>query len=177
MQAHRLALSWRPGLRIRFPTTRAGNTRVRWTVDQGKGTYDVESGGGLAWAGWCNPAATSGVRILAPAFAAVTANPADGRDFATSRRILIAACGRCENTDQKFSADRRTLGTNWGHAPVRIEPVTGQVPQPPGHWRLWTLGADGLKTGEAAVTEETQGLPRAELDAAHGTMWYLAERL
>lgn len=176
-QVDRLALSWRPGLHIKFPTTRGGTTRVRWTVDQGKGTYDVESTGGLVWAGWSNPAATSGVCVTAPAFAAVTASPLDGRYFAASRRVLITACGRCENTDQVFSADRRTVGQNWGHAPVKIDTVTGQVPLPPGRWRLWVLGPDGLKQGEAAVTERVPDSPQAELDAAHGTMWYLAERL
>ncbi len=176
MQSHRLSLSWRPGLRIKLTPRGSGITHVRWLVDEGKGTYDVESPGGLAWAGWSNPAATSGVRVVTPAFAAVTESPLDGRELSESQRLLIVACGRCENTDQVFSADRRTVGRNWGHAPVRIETVTGEVPLPPGRWRLWTLGPDGLKQGEAVVTGQSPESPRAELNAGHNTMWYVAER-
>ena len=62
--------------------------------------------------------------ITAPAQAVMTLVPMDGQPLDKSRRILLTACGRCENTDMAFSPDRRTVGRIWGKAPVRIEAVT-----------------------------------------------------
>ncbi len=176
MQSYRLSLSWRDGLRIKLPTTRSGVTRITWGVDKGKGTYRADSSGGLVWAGWADAAVTSGVRVASPAFAVITVNPLDSRELASSRRLLITACGRCENTGMGFSADRRTVGRNWGRAPVRVETVTGHIPLPPGRWRAWALGADGMKGAEAGVVDAPGGTPELELDGAHRAMWYVAER-
>jgi len=88
-----------------------------------------------------------------PAFAVITATPLDVVPWFRSRKILITACGRCENVGMKFSKDRRTVGRGfppcgvpqWGHGPVQIEAVKGTVEIPRGPlWRCQALGPDGL---------------------------------
>lgn len=176
LPAYRLGFSWRPGTRIRLPTSRSEAPVVTWPVIQGKGHYRVQTPTVLAWIGWSDMTATSGVRVVAPPFASVIMAPLDAATRHPGQLLLITACGRCENTDMGFSADRRTVGRNWGHAPVRIEPVSGAIPLPPGSWRAWALGADGLKRTEVpltAVKDQGEELP---LSAGFGTLWYLVER-
>jgi hypothetical protein len=116
-------------------------------------------------------------RIESPAWAAVTLTPLDGKDLHQSRRILITACGRCENTGMAFSPDRGTVGRNWGEAPVRIEPVEGEI-----RLRKTPIFRDGVMTcrilnpdGTVKQTIDCQDhiIP---LKAEYGTMWYLVER-
>lgn len=112
------------------------------------------------------------VKLSGPDFASVMIVAADGKPLDESRRILITACGRCENTDMQFSDDRRTVGRNWGTAPVRIEPVEGQITLPSsGKWTCKPLNADGTVQKEIACPDGV------ELKADYGTMWYLVERL
>lgn len=119
-----------------------------------------------------------------PAFTIATVVALDGQPFWGSRKILITACGRCENTGMEFSKDRRTVGTKWGKAPVRIEPVQGtielELPRE-GKYRCQALDAAGLpgKTVEiVSATTQASGPATAtiKLDASYGTMWYLITR-
>ena len=77
-------------------------------------------------------------------FSAVTITPLDGKNLEESSRILITACGRCENVDMGFNADRTSVGGNWGKGPVRIEAVTAQITLPGGgNWICDALKSDG----------------------------------
>ncbi len=99
-------------------TAREGGSpgpEMEWTVGaDGKGLFRVV--GQAIWV-------FVGTRINheGKGFAAMTETPLDGRPFGKSKAVLITACGRCENTGMQFSADRRTVGRNWGKAPVLIE--------------------------------------------------------
>lgn len=177
LTSYRLALSWRPGLRVKLPTTRPGQTRLTWNERQGKGVFVLESDSGSVWAGWSDAAVTSGVRVLSPAFAVITLHALDRRPLPSARRLLVTACGRCENTDMRFAADRRTVGRNWGQAPVRIEAVTAFLPLPPGDWRAQALGPDGTPGPPAEIRRTGNGVPELVLTAGSGTAWYLIERL
>ena len=114
-----------------------------------------------------------GIEVARPDFAAVTVTALDGRPLAESKKILIAACGKCENTDMKFSADRQTVGREWGKAPVRIEPVDGRVVLPAGAWTCRALRPDGTPAGDVPVAKDEKGAPLVRLSAEHKTMWYL----
>ena len=111
-------------------------------------------------------------------FRAATLTSLDGRGLADSRRMLLTVCGRCENTAMGFSADRRTVGRNWGAAPVRIEPVEHafRVPGAAGDkLMLQPLGPDGKASGPArAVRLDSDGAVRTS--PADATTWYLLER-
>jgi hypothetical protein len=118
-------------------------------------------------------AAKGAVTVQAPEFVALTETALDGKALAESKRLLVTACGRCENTGMVFSADRRTVGRNWGKAPVQIEAVTGQVRLPAGTWRCQAIGPDG--TPLAGVPIDPNG-PTLVLSPQYKTMWYLLTR-
>jgi hypothetical protein len=75
----------------------------------------------------------------------------------------------------KFSADRRTVGRNWGSAPVGIQAVDAEVKLPPvtpGRWLCRVLGPDGQPTAEGEFDPEKP----FELSSGNRTMWYLLIR-
>ena len=106
----------------------------------------------------------------------ITQTPLDGLSAARTKKLLVTACVRCENTGMKFSKDRRTVGRNWGRGPVRIEPASDvDLLLPPGQWRCQALGPDGRPTAEVKLTL-TWPRPTLRLDPKHKTMWYLLTR-
>jgi hypothetical protein len=119
-----------------------------------------------------------GVALCSPPFAVVTAIPLDGKELSASLSSLITVCGRCENTEMKFSADRRTVGTNWGKAPVMIEPVTGSVIllAVKGKWQCQALGPDGMPQADVPVVTNDKGEMVINLSPKYRTMWYLVTR-
>jgi len=119
--------------------------------------------------------ADSGTRFSGPAFMVLTAVTLDGRPINDSSRILLTVCGRCENTAMKFSEDRRTVGRNWGRAPVLIEPVEGTLVLPEGTWTCRALGPDGIPRQKVPVIDK-DGDDAVELSAEYKTMWYLLTR-
>jgi hypothetical protein len=179
MLAERIGVSWE--------TTAAGGsapssslTRLEWRAGDGsKGGVFVAAGSGarvlVRHRGVGEVTEAAGMRVVAPAFAVITETTLDGLPFETSRRILITACGRAENTAMGFSADRRTVGRDWGQAPARIEPVSGTIALPPGQWRGWALGPDGVARSEALIGI-VNGRLVMQIGGPAASMWYLAER-
>lgn len=149
---------------------------IQWTMNQGQGLYGAVGESAWTYTGHREHfGKTTGgrVQVTAPAFVAVAEIPLDGKALAESRQILVTACGRCENVGMGFSPDRRTVGRNWGKAPVQIEAVTGQVLLPKGNWRCQALGPDG--SPQTSVPIDTNG-PTLSLSPQHKTMWYLLTR-
>jgi len=140
-----------------------------WVLRSGRGRFSARGTRALAETGWW-PGKNG-----QPVFRAVMAASLDPKPLATSEKVLIAACGRCENTGMTFSADRRTVGRNWGTDPVRIEPVDHALAlgaRPGERRRLQPLGPDGTPAGPALdVSLDETGL--LHLRAEHRTMWYL----
>jgi len=155
---------------------RAGEPLLSWPVQEGRGTYAVEAVGARVFVGHGGSRA-AGIDLRAPEFAAVTVTALDGRPLARSRSVLIAACGRAENTGMVFAKGRQTVGRNWGEPPVRIQPVAATVDLPKGGWTCHALRPDGTR-GQAVAVEAGKGAdgPRLDLDPKHKTMWYLLER-
>jgi len=147
----------------------------RWSMDGDKGFYVVRGNGASVFvghAGSFEKATDRDIRITAPGFTAVTVTALDKVSLDQSQKILITACGRCENVGMKFSKDRRTVGRNWGHGPVQIEAVKGAVEIPKGDWRCQALGPDGLAKADVPVRSEG-GRNYIDLLPQYGTMWYL----
>ena len=116
-----------------------------------------------------------GAKVTSPKFAATTVTALDAPQVQVTR-FLITACGRCENTGMKFSADRRTVGRDWGGPPVRIEPVDAIVPIPDfdaGQWKCQALGPDGRPTAEVKLDPAIKGV---HIEPRYQTMWYLLTR-
>lgn len=152
---------------------------LRWDVVNGQGLYVLRNDRCCVVTGnteqFKDVANGLSLAIQQPGFAAVTVTAMDDKPMPDSRRILITACGRCENTGMQFSQDRRTVGRNWGQAPVEIEPVEGTVTLPKrlnnAPMTCKVLNADGTVKQQFTVTDNT--IP---LKAEYGTMWYLVER-
>jgi hypothetical protein len=184
--AKRADLSWQDLLRKQLAVTLAGETKavsrgrageplLSWNVADGRGTYAVEAMGARVLVGHRGIRA-AGIELRSPAFAAVTVTALDGRALAEARSVLVAACGRAENTGMVFSKDRRTVGRNWGEEPVRIEPVEGTVDLPKGPWTCHALNPDGTRGAKVPIEAlKGGGTPHLVLDAKHATMWYLLE--
>jgi hypothetical protein len=150
---------------------------LAWTAKTGGGsTFFAAGAGALVAVGHATngPAiATSGITVTAPAFVALTMTALDGKALPASGAILIAACGRAENVGMGFSADRRTVGRNWGKGPAGIEPVAGEVPLPPGNWQCHALKPDGTPSHVLELSRGADGTQALLLSQSHGTMWYL----
>jgi len=147
-------------------------TELIWSVEDGKGLYIAHGGAGVL-AG--DAARFERCQIDEPAYAVITATPLDGVPWWRSRKILITACGRCENMGMKFSKDRRTVGSEWGHGPVQIETVKGAIEIPGGNWRCQALGPDGLAKTDVPVRSENDS-NYIDLSPQYGTMWYLLRK-
>ncbi len=147
-----------------------------WSADAaGKGLYLVAGPLAKVYTGHAErmKKETRGqIRISTPEFVALTITALDGN---ANQRILVTACGRCENTGMKFSADRRTVGRDWGRAPARMEAVSGRMVLPQGRWTCRALAPDGSPKQEVPVTYEGQNGVLV-LSPQYGTMWYLLDR-
>ncbi len=191
--ADRAGVSWRNLLKERLVVAlageakalspgRGGRPRIEWNVRDGRGTYTVRASGACVFIGRRGSGSRGAyIDLHAPAFAAVTMTPLDAKPLAESRKILVAACGRAENTGMGFSEDRRTVGRRWGEAPVRIEPVRADVNLPGGAGRYgWTCHAlkpDGTRGAEVPVkSAKGDATPQLLLDPKYATMWYLLDR-
>ncbi|MHC4095037.1 MAG: carbohydrate binding domain-containing protein [Planctomycetota bacterium] len=147
-------------------------TNLIWSVENSKGLY-ITQGGARVLAG--DTTRFKRCQIDEPAFAVITATPLDGILWWRSGKILITACGRCENMGMKFSKDRRTVGRQWGHGPAQIEVVKGTIEILGGHWRCQALGPDGLAKTDVPVRSE-DGRNYIDLSPKYQTMWYLLTR-
>ncbi|HPY51538.1 MAG TPA: hypothetical protein PLO68_16845, partial [Sedimentisphaerales bacterium] len=146
-----------------------------WSVDAaGKGLYHAAGPNAQVYIGHAERIATvtrGDLRISVPEFVALTVTP-----LGDAERVLITACGRCENTGMRFAEDRRTIGRNWGQAPVRIEAVRGSLVLPEGQWTCHALAPDGSSKQQVPISpgEDDRGV--LELSPSYATMWYLLER-
>lgn len=154
---------------------RNSDSRINWSVDRdGSGLYQVTSPHAKVYTGHAGRFAQStngNVVVASPEFVAVTITPLDE----SHEILLVTACGRCENTGMQFSQDRRTVGRNWGRAPVRIEPVEGTIRLPKGQWSCHALTADGAPKQEISLSYEN-GQGMLKLSPKYETMWYLLKR-
>jgi hypothetical protein len=150
---------------------------IIWPVDQQeKKCYMAESPKSIVIAGHSENMfqATKGLcKLSGPFLSTITVTPLDNQYIDRSNAVLLTACGRCENTDMKFSEDRRTVGTNWGKGPVRIETIEGTIDlakilKETDKIKVFALNTDGTKKTEVSITNG-----KIELSAKYGTMWYL----
>jgi hypothetical protein len=149
-----------------------------WFVERGHGFYAVWGSSAWAFAGHANRYESSTeekISVTSPSYVAMTVTALDDATVDESRKILITACGRCENTGMIFSEDRRTCGRDWGGSPVQIEAVEAVLVLPDGNWKCQALGPDGISSGNVPASDRSgKGLLR--LSPQYKTMWYLLTR-
>ncbi|MBN2138690.1 MAG: carbohydrate binding domain-containing protein [Sedimentisphaerales bacterium] len=155
-------------------------TLLGWDIGgDGEGIYSATGKSAWVYIGHRDKfASASGnsIQVTEPNYAAVTITslqpdciklPVPAR-----QKMLITACGRCENTAMIFSEDRTTVGTNWGEASVQIELVSAVIRLPSVGLRCYALAPDGTVKFDVPVTVE-DGRTVLEILPAYGTMWYL----
>jgi hypothetical protein len=155
-------------------------SEIIWPVDkQENNFYIAQSPKAIVFTGYSENAfqSTKGLsKIINPALSTITITTLDKNYIDHSNAILITACGRCENIDMKFSDDRRTVGTNWGKGPVRIETVEGiidltKILKYLDNVKVFALNPNGTKKTEVPITDG-----KIKLSAKYATMWYLVEK-
>ena len=163
-------------------------SEILWRGRKGKagkgehGTYSVQGAGAVIVVGSGThvlmpskqAAARLSLALRKPELPVVTLTSLDAKPFAETNVILLAACGRSENTGMKFSADRRTVGRNWGGPPVQIETVEGTLVLS-GKWRCVALTPDGTAGADVPVTH-ADGATEVKFSGRFKTMWYLLTR-
>jgi len=153
-------------------------SKLDWSVENGKGMYSAHSQGARVYTGHAErfEKVTNGqLSVTKPEFAAMMLTPLHHAPLNQCRKILVTACGRCENTGMKFSEDRQTVGRNWGGPPVQIETVEGTLVLPKGQWTCKALGPDGLIKHKVAVSYQN-GRGVLQMAPKYQTMWYILTR-
>lgn len=123
------------------------------------------------------------VAIQSPAFAAVTLSSLDGQPLAESKRILITACGRTENTGQVWNAGRTSVADQWGRGPTLTEPVrasitlkrTAPVAGGAGSATLIALDGAGKPATKLPVALAGEKAVQFNLGDTPATLWYVLE--
>ena len=157
----------------------AAPSKLTWDVaDNGHGRYVATGAGAMVWMGHADRlTGDANLALEKPDFAVVTMTAMDEKPFGQSRKILVAAIKRCENTEMKFNEKRDSVGGNWGAAPVLIEPVAATIADLPflaGNWKCQVLGPDGMPTAEVPlVKSEKSDTLVLKLSPEYKTMWYL----
>jgi hypothetical protein len=100
---------------------------------------------------------------------------ADGKPIAVSTRVLLAVVTRAENTGLKWDEARRSVGRNWGTAPVLVQSVPFGLDGPGAPPRVSALDAKGERAAAAEVTATASGW-RLTVPATTQAPWYALER-
>ena len=110
-------------------------------------------------------------------FAAIQLASLEDHPIASASRLIFLACARVANTDQTWVDDARRKPADWGHPPVRIEPVSGKVTlrglvgvlsatvQP--------LDGSGQPSGQAVSLTQRGQECTFDLSSLPATPWYL----
>jgi hypothetical protein len=155
---------------------------LTWENAPGDGRVLVDTPCHQALIGRAGRRSTSNVELdLATPFAAVQVAGLDGLEIARATRLLLLAGARVANTGMRWEDERRqSTGEQWGHAPVRLEPVTGTLSLRDLHAAravaLRPLDAAGQPMeGQARPFSRVGDAFAVELTGTPATPWYLIE--
>lgn len=151
---------------------------LRWDLEEGRGRYVVDAPAVKAVCGSLKaPLDMVGARveIEGPLSASLVLASIDGAPLESSRKMLLVACGRCENTGMGWNKDRTSVGDQWGRGPVLIEVVRGRVEVAGAPAKVFALDGRGQKAAEIAAVKTARGFAFA-LGREGPTLWYAIER-
>ena len=97
----------------------------------------------------------------------------EGDSFATGAgRALLSATGDVRNTEMQWNASKTSLGTNWGHAPTRVEVISAKVTLPRAASEVAVFALDGRGQRMASVPVSGTGTASFTIGAGVTTLWY-----
>ncbi len=155
-------------------------TLLKWDIGtDNKGIYSATGKSAWVYVGHRDKfvsASNNRIEVSEPNYAAITITSLEPDcikvPLPEREKIIIIACGRCENTGMIFSEDRTTVGTNWGTAPVQIELVSATIRLPPTGLRCYALAPDGtIKSRVPTKIVDNQAV--VEILPMYESMWYL----
>ncbi len=139
-------------------------------LDCGRGLFRIDTPrsqgavGVLAAAGAVGLSAVT-IQSKTP-FAAVLATALDDAALGQSRRVLVTAVARAENTGQAFAGGKRSV-PNRGRLPVLVEPVVGRVElSVSGRATAYALDPTG-KRGQPIALSSSGGRVAIDLETLH----------
>jgi hypothetical protein len=106
---------------------------------------------------------------------AITLTALEGKLADGPGRILVTATGYAENSDMAWkSAERNSVGRNWGKAPSRVEGISAQIklPRPAASVHAWTLDELGQRKAPISVRSDSDGHTVLDLGPRWKTLWY-----
>lgn len=124
-----------------------------------------------------NPVALGEVTIATQGWAAITLTAIDGRDFHSPGHLLVTAVGSVESTGMRWkSAEKNSVGRDWGTAPTLAEGIAARVtlPSAPSKLKAWALDERGQRKGEVPLRPGATGTV-LDLGPEHQTLWYEVE--
>jgi len=100
----------------------------------------------------------------------------DGEPLATTKKALLVAAGRAENTGMVWNAAQTTVGADWGEGPTHVEGIPAILRfDDLAPFRVNALDAAGNSKGTVEVVSSRE-LQYVSIGAEHETLWYLLER-
>jgi hypothetical protein len=155
---------------------------LNWEATPGDGRVLVDTPRHQVIIGRAGRRSTRNVDLdLSTPFAAVQVASMDSVEIARSTRLLLLTGARVANTGMRWEDERRqSTGEQWGHAPVRLEPVVGTLSLRDLHGAqvvtLWPLDAAGQPMeGQARPFSRTDDVFTVKLTGTPITPWYLIE--
>lgn len=88
---------------------------------------------------------------------------------------LITATGYAENTDMKWkSAEKNSVGRDWGRAPSRVEGIAARItfPHAASGVEVWSLDERGQPKERLPVASSVEGKALVEIGPRWQTLWY-----
>ena len=109
-------------------------------------------------------------------WATITVTALDGNPLEKSKRILLVAAGRVENTDWKWDQAKTTLGREWGKSPTRAEGIPAKlIFRNMDKFNLYPLDPAGNRG--TAIPVKTSGVEQSfGIGSQYKTLWYILTR-
>lgn len=174
---HRFEICFTDGEEVKLDLDKDAKSPVTW--EPAAGIYTVDAPAAKVVVGRCTGRVTklTGVQLDVKSnqrnFAAITLNAADGEPLAKSRRLLLTAVGKVENTDMGWNEDFSSVSNQWGKAPTLCESVAATVTLETGSAaaKVHALDGAGARIAEVPSTQ-SGGKLRFEIGPSCKTLWY-----
>lgn len=153
---------------------------LTWETDPQDGRVLIDTPRQQAIIGRAGERQTTHLRVtLETPFAAIQLASLEDRPIAAASRLLLLVCARVANTDQTWKDDSRREPADWGHSPIRVEPVAGTLTLcgivGATSLTVQALDGSGQPTGEVKTMKERAGEYLLNLSSLPSTPWYLIQ--